>query len=104
MSKKIDKISDDNNLNFTLSTIITNDIKIEFKKQDTAIYGKLKNITDKLSYSDSNSFSNDLKDISYLQNKCKGGSIYKVKIKTKKELDNLILNCLDNNIGVLKIN
>lgn len=104
MAKKIDKISDDNNLNFTLSTVISNNIKTEFKKQDTAIYGKLNNITDKLSYSDSNSFSNDIKDISYLQKKCKGGSIYRVKVKTKKELDNLILNAINNGIGVLKIN
>ncbi len=103
MAKKIDKISDDNNLNFTLSTIVSNDIKTEFKKQDTAIYGKLKNITDKNSYCNANYFSNDLKDISHLQRKCKGGSIYKIKVKTKKELDNLILNSLDNNIGAIKI-
>ena len=103
MAKKIDNISDDNNLNFTLSTIVSNEIKTEFKKQDTAIYGKLKNITDKNSYSDSNNYSNNLKEISYLQKKCKGGSIYRTKIKSKKELDNLILNCLDNNIGILKI-
>ncbi len=104
MSKKIDKLSDDSNLNFVLSTIISNKVKTEFKKQDTAIYGKLKNITDKISYSNADLFSTNLKDISYLHKKCKGGAIHQAKIKNKKELDNLIIESINSGIGALKIN
>ena len=103
MSKKIDNLGEDNNLNFVLSTVVSNDIKKEFKKQDTAIYGKLKNITDKDCYSDANMFSNDLKDISYLHKKCRGGALYSTKIKTKKELDNLILEASNNGIGAIHL-
>ena len=102
MNKKIDKISDDNNLNFVLSTIVSKEIKTEFKKQDTAIYGKLKNITDKINYSDANNFSSNLKDISYLHKKCRGGALHTVKIKSKKDLDTLIMKA-DNNLGALKV-
>ena len=104
MSQKIDKISDDNNLNFTLSTIISDETKIEFKKQDTAIYGKLKNITDKNDYSDANNFSNDLKDIAYLHKKCKGGSILQIDVKNKNQLDKIINDASNNNLGAIKIN
>ena len=103
MNKKIEKLNEDNNLNFVLSTTIKEEISKEFKKQDTAIYGKLKNITDKVSYSNANDYSENLKDISFLHKKCRGGAIYKTKIKTKKELDNLILEASNNGLGAIKV-
>ena len=103
MHKKTEKLNEDNNLNFVLSANIKKEISKEFKKQDTAIYGKLKNITDKTNYTNTNDFSNNLKDISYLHKKCRGGAIYQINVKTKKELDNLILEASNNGLGAIKV-
>ncbi len=103
MAKKIETISEENNLNFVLSSIVSEKIRTEFKRQDTAIYGKIKNITDKESYGDSSLFSDSLKDISYLQKKCLGGALYTYQVKNKKELDDLVNKAISKNIMCLKI-
>ena len=50
MQKKIDNYSEQNNLNFVLTTYNDTNIETEFKKQDAAIFGKIKDVTNKDKY------------------------------------------------------
>ncbi len=102
INKQLKDKSNNNNLNFTLS--INNDeiISTIFKKQDTAIYGKVTKVTDKDKYQFNYFNTNDLSTIAKFQKYTLGGHLYTRKITNTKELDHLLKEMVNNNIGCFR--
>jgi len=103
MQKKIDNYSEQNNLNFVLTTYNDNNIETEFKKQDAAIFGKIKDVTNKDKYSEGITLPiSDLKQAS-LQKYLLGGSSLEIVVKDEKQLLNKYQSLKNNNIGCFNV-
>ena len=106
VKNKIDDISKETKLNFTLSSIHDNSCK-ELIILDKTIYGIIDKITKK-DYYQSISTINDLQELSLMTeyNKYLNGG-YLINLKTKnlsiKYLREIIDECLKNNIGILEL-
>ena len=86
MKKKIDNFSEQNNLNFVLTAYPNNEIETEFKKQDAAIFGKIKDVTNKDKYNEGITLPiSDLKQAS-LQKYLLGGTSLEITAKNEKQL------------------
>ena len=103
MKKKIDNFSEQNNLNFVLTAFQDARIEIEFKKQDAAIFGKIKNVTNKDKYSDSIYLSIDILKQATLQKYLLGGSSLKIQAKDENDVLNMYKVLKDNDIGCFSI-
>ena len=103
MQKKIDNYSEQNNLNFVLTTYNDTNIETEFKKQDAAIFGKIKDVTNKDKYLEGITLPiDDLKEAS-LQKYLLGGSSLEIVAKDEKQLLNKYQSLKDNDIGCFNV-
>lgn len=123
MRKKCDEFSEEYTLNFQLMSIDDNDGKSIFIDTDLAVYGKIKNITDKIQYTNSYKLSDKFLEKIALEEKIKyeaafheytnGGHMLVISEKEieeyDKENDNLIEKkitilelCKKNNVGIVK--
>ena len=123
MRKKCDEFSEEYTLNFQLMSIDDNDGKSIFIDTDLAVYGKIKNITDKIQYTNSYKLSNKFLEKIALEEKIKyeaafheytnGGHMLVISEKEIEEYDkennNLIEKkitilelCKKNNVGIVK--
>lgn len=123
MRKKCDEFSEEYTLNFQLMSIDDNDGKSIFIDTDLAVYGKIKNITDKIQYTNSYKLSDKFLEKIALEEKIKyeaafheytnGGHMLVISEKEIEEYDkennNLIEKkitilelCKKNNVGIVK--
>lgn len=123
MRKKCDEFSEEYTLNFQLMSIDDNDGKSIFIDTDLAVYGKIKNITDKMQYTNSYKLSDKFLEKIALEEKIKyeaafheytnGGHMLVISEKEIEEYDkennNLIEKkitilelCKKNNVGIVK--
>lgn len=106
IKNKIDNISKETKLNFTVSSIYDNSCR-ELLILDKTIYGIMDKITKKDVYQSISSINdlNDLKLISEYQKYLNGGILvnYKTSNLTIKNLRTLIDECIKNNIGILEL-
>lgn len=123
MKKKCDEFSEEYTLNFQLMSIDDNDGKSIFIDTDLAVYGKIKNITDKIQYTNSYKLSDKFLEKIALEEKIKyeaafheytnGGHMLVISEKEIEEYDkennNLIEKkitilelCKKNNVGIVK--
>ena len=123
MRKKCDEFSEEYTLNFQLMSIDDNDGKSIFIDTDLAVYGKIKNITDKIQYTNSYKLSDKFLEKIELEEKIKyeaafheytnGGHMLVISEKEIEEYDkennNLIEKkitilelCKKNNVGIVK--
>lgn len=103
MQKKIDNYSEQNNLNFVLTTYNDTNIETGFKKQDAAIFGKIKDVTNKDKYLEGVTLPiDDLKEAS-LQKYLLGGSSLEIVAKDEKQLLNKYQSLKDNDIGCFNV-
>ena len=123
MRKKCDEFSEEYTLNFQLMSIDDNDGKSIFIDTDLAVYGKIKNITDKVQYTNSYKLSDKFLEKIALEEKIKyeaafheytnGGHMLVISEKEIEEYDkennNLIEKkitilelCKKNNVGIVK--
>ncbi len=103
MKKKLDQYSDENNLNFVLSSVKDCTIERQFKKQDTAIFGKIKGVTDKEKYTAGYFLPIKQEQLAKLQQYILGGSTLTLKITNKKELEKKIEELEKDNFGCLHV-
>lgn len=103
MKRKIDLFSEQNNLNFVLSATTEETIAREFKKQDTAIFGKIKNVTDHEMYESGYMISNHLEKLAPFQQYTLGGHLIEVTPKNKEQLKKILFDASKCNVGCLKI-
>ena len=99
---RLTQFSETYNLNFSLSTVAFDSIASEFKKQDTAIFGKIDGITDKDIYSRGDDLPFTLKELGKLQNYLNGGHVT-VVTANKKTMSTSIEEAYQANIGCLQI-
>lgn len=113
MRKKCDEYSEKYNLNFNLIATSKEKITNKFIKLDQAIYGKLKGITDKNSYTNSFhipenakiSIEDKIKLESKYHSLTNGGHITIIQLKngTEKDIKNIVKTMNENEIGYGKI-
>ncbi len=104
MKKKIDNFSEQNNLNFVLTAYQDDIIETEFKKQDAAIFGKIKDVTNKEKYNNGIDLPiNDLKQAT-LQKYLLGGTSLNIMCKNEKQLLEKYQYLKDNDVGCFKVN
>ena len=104
MKKKIDNFSEQNNLNFVLTAYPNSEIETEFKKQDAAIFGKIKDVTNKDKYNEGITLPiSDLKQAS-LQKYLLGGTSLEITAKNEKQLLEKYQLLKEKNIGCFKVN
>lgn len=103
MKKKINQLSDVNNLNFSLSAIPSEEIEKEFKQQDTAIYGKIKGITDQEKYSSGYFLKTDPMKFGPFQKLTNGGHVDVFLIKKNEEIEHVIETLAQQNFGCVQI-
>lgn len=123
MRKKCDEFSEEYTLNFQLMSIDDNDGKSIFIDTDLAVYGKIKNITDKIQYTNSYKLSDKFLEKIALEEKIKyeaafheytnGGHMLVISEKEIEEYDkgnnnliekkiNILELCKKNNVGIVK--
>lgn len=123
MRKKCDEFSEEYTLNFQLMSIDDNDGKSIFIDTDLAVYGKIKNITDKMQYTNSYKLSDKFLEKIALEEKIKyeavfheytnGGHMLVISEKEIEEYDkgnnnliekkiNILELCKKNNVGIVK--
>ena len=123
MRKKCDEFSEEYTLNFQLMSIDDNDGKSIFIDTDLAVYGKIKNITDKVQYTNSYKLSDKFLEKIALEEKIKyeaafheytnGGHMLVISEKEIEEYDkennnliekkiNILELCKKNNVGIVK--
>ena len=123
MRKKCDEFSEEYTLNFQLMSIDDNDGKSIFIDTDLAVYGKIKNITDKMQYTNSYKLSDKFLEKIVLEEKIKyeaafheytnGGHMLVISEKEIEEYDkennnliekkiNILELCKKNNVGIVK--
>lgn len=123
MRKKCDEFSEEYTLNFQLMSIDDNDGKSIFIDTDLAVYGKIKNITDKMQYTNSYKLSDKFLEKIALEEKIKyeaafheytnGGHMLVISEKEVEEYDkenndliekkiNILELCKKNNVGIVK--
>ena len=106
VKNKIDNISKETKLNFTLSSIVDNSCK-ELLILDKTIYGNIDKVTKKDIYQNISLTSdiNDLKYITEYQKYLNGGNLVYLKVNnlTIKHLREIIDECLKNKIGILEL-
>ena len=123
MRKKCDEFSEEYTLNFQLMSIDDNDGKSIFIDTDLAVYGKIKNITDKIQYTNSYKLSDKFLEKIALEEKIKyeaafheytnGGHMLVISEKEIEEYDkenNTLIEkkitilelCKKNNVGIVK--
>lgn len=123
MRKKCDEFSEEYTLNFQLMSIDDNDGKSIFIDTDLAVYGKIKNITDKMQYTNSYKLSDKFLEKIGLEEKIKyeaafheytnGGHMLVISEKEIEEYDkennnliekkiNILELCKKNNVGIVK--
>lgn len=106
IKNKIDNISKETKLNFTLSSIYDNSCK-DLIILDKTIYGIIDKITKKDFYQNISLISNlnDLKTITEYSKYLNGGTLAYLKVEniTIKKLREIIDECIKNNIGILEL-
>ena len=106
VKNKIDNISKETKLNFTLSSIIDNSCK-ELLILDKTIYGIIDKVTKKDIYQNI-SLTSDIDDLKYIteyQKYLNGGNLVYLKVNnlTIKHLREIIDECLKHKIGILEL-
>lgn len=112
MRNKVNEYSNKYSLNFTLIGVEDNKVAEEFIALDKSIYGKLKGITDKKAYTNSfyipedEDIENKIKIEAPYHELTNGGHKISVtlKIKTKENLEKVLNEMKNNNIGYASIN
>ena len=103
---KIDDISKETKLNFTLSSIIDNSSK-ELIILDKTIYGIIDKVTKKENYQNISQISNinDIKIINQYQQYLNGGNliVFNQNNITIKHLREIIEECIKNKVGILEL-
>ena len=106
IKNKVDNISKETKLNFTVSSINDNSCK-ELIILDKTIYGLIDKVTKKDTYQSISSINDldELKQITEYQKYLNGGILvsYKVSNITIKNLRTLIDECIKSNIGILEL-
>ena len=110
MKSKVEEFSNKYNLNFSLMGTEDKELAEEFIATDKAIYGNLKGITDKNIYTNSFYIDNesDIKDKIKIEapyhELTNGGHVLTIDITeaSKEELENILRNAKENNIGFIK--
>ena len=110
MKSKVEEFSNKYNLNFSLMGTEDKELAEEFIATDKAIYGTLKEITDKNIYTNSFYIDNesDIKDKIKIEapyhELTNGGHSLTIDITeaSKEELENILRNAKENNIGFIK--
>lgn len=102
MRKKIDQFGEENNLNFSLSATDFDFISSEFKKQDTAIFGKIHSITDKDAYCRNDEMPFSLETIGKLETYLNGGHAITLTVD-KGQIKKIIEEAKKYNIGCLRL-
>lgn len=115
MKSKIDEFSNKYNLNFSLMGTDDDELAQDFIATDKAIYGDIKNITDKKMYTNSFYISNYEKTIetqikekieieSEYHQIANGGHVLKINMKDtkKEELEKILKKAKENNIGFIR--
>ena len=104
MKKKIDTFSEQNNLNFVLTAYQDDIIETEFKKQDAAIFGKIKDVTNKDKYSNGIDLSIDFLKQATLQKYLLGGTSLDIICKNEKQLLEKYQYLKDSDVGCFRVN
>lgn len=113
MRNKVEEYSNKYNLNFSLIGIDDNDLAEKFITIDKSIYGKIKGITDKNSYtnsfyiSDNKNLTNKIKIEAPYHELTNGGHILKIQLQDEKSSENIekiLTEMKNNNIGYASIN
>ena len=109
MANKANEFCNKYNLNFRLIGIEEDDVSMKFMANDKAIYGTIKNVTDKEKYT--NSFHCNVNDIrkkmdieaSY-HTFTNGGHVFEIEYDkiTNNELEHLLKYAKEKNIGLVK--
>lgn len=108
MRKKVDDFCRKYNLNFTLAGDTNTEIAKEFMEFDRVIFGKIKDVTDKESYtlgfeiSKDNDYMNKIKIEAPYHEFTNGGHI--TEVYTNSNVEEVIKSMYDNDIGFAKIN
>lgn len=103
MKKKITKLSDENNLNFSLSAVPYEFVEREFKQQDTAIFGKLKGITDQEKYSSGYFLPVKQESLAGFQKLANGGHLDTIYLDDFKSMEEAIDSIQKANFGCIEI-
>ncbi len=101
--KKIEHASEVNNLNFTLSMIAYEQVAQEFKSQDTAIFGKVKGVTDHAKYKSGLDKHFDLSTIAILQKETNGGHLFEITPTNIESLRKTIENFSQQDISFVSV-
>ena len=109
IKNKVDEFSIKYNLNFTLMGVDDIDLCQKFIATDKAIYGNIKNVTDKIQYTPSFYVETDdseqkIKIEAPYHALTSGGHTIKINIENMnvEQVERLIKMCKENNIGFLK--